>query len=101
VFEGPDPVGAIVGLQQLVQRELHLGRQSLIEQLRDPLALSCDGAADQILQVGVAGRDDATVRQVLQRFAQDVDGLRRQHGEALRLTFQFRLRGTVAREVVK
>jgi len=46
VFAGPDPVGAIVGLQQLVQRELHLGRQSLIEQLRDPLALAGDGPAD-------------------------------------------------------
>ncbi len=65
VFECPDPVGAIVGLQQLVQRQLHLGRQRFIEQLSDPLAFAGDGAADQVLQVRVAGRDGAPVRQML------------------------------------
>ena len=94
-------VDPLVRLQQVVQLAFQGWSQGLLKSLRESSALTGDDSAHQILQEAIPWCDQALLLKVPQGLTQDVERLRREHGDAPRLLLQVRSGGLVAQAVAE
>jgi hypothetical protein len=100
-LQGADPIHVLVSIQQGIELGGHRRREGLTEEVGEAGAFSRHHPTDHILEEGVGRNDDALRGQVLQRLAQEVEGLGGQLGLTLGFALEFVFRSAVTEMIVK